>query len=78
MRLISTSSLLIGLTLLSAPLHAQAPEQMSYQAVVRDANDVLVTNQSALRINGAPFASSDDRARAPSPVWLVFKKWRRV
>ncbi len=43
MHFISASSLLIVLTLLSAPLHAQAPERMSYQAVVRDANDALVT-----------------------------------
>jgi hypothetical protein len=36
---------LIGAMLLSANIYAQVPQGMSYQAVVRDANQSLVTNQ---------------------------------
>ena len=42
MRLLSASAFLIALSLLTTPARAQAPERMSYQAVVRDANDALV------------------------------------
>ncbi len=39
MRILAT---VLVLTVLAAPLAAQAPQKMSYQAVVRDANDALV------------------------------------
>jgi len=38
-------SLLLAL-LFTTIIWAQAPEKMSYQAVIRDANQVLITNQA--------------------------------
>jgi len=32
--------------LITASVFAQAPQEMSYQAVIRDASDQLITNQS--------------------------------
>lgn len=38
--------ILFSATLLSATVWAQSPEKMSYQAVIRDASDNLITNQA--------------------------------
>ncbi|MDC0100251.1 hypothetical protein OAI90_08180, partial [Crocinitomicaceae bacterium] len=55
----------IGAVLLTASAYAQAPKKMSYQAVIRDVNQSLITNQSVGMqitiigdsINGTPIYS---------------------
>jgi hypothetical protein len=37
---------LLGAVFLTACAYAQAPKKMSYQAVIRDGNQSLITNQS--------------------------------
>jgi len=37
---------ILAVILITATTFAQAPEKMSYQAVVRDSGDALVTNQA--------------------------------
>ncbi|NRA12668.1 MAG: collagen-like protein, partial [Crocinitomicaceae bacterium] len=56
---------LIGAVLITASAYAQAPQKMSYQAVIRDANQSLITNQPvgmqitilSDSINGTPIYS---------------------
>jgi len=38
--------ILLAAVVLTANAFAQAPQKMSYQAVVRDAGNVLITNQT--------------------------------